>query len=194
MTQAINPASESTGASSESSTGINRFIKKKESWTKFSIKATVVLTVMVLAGMAFASRYSIVGDPQEVRCIPDYTVYLVDKKDTELKRGQLYMFLSKDLSPIYEEGTEMLKYLRAVPGDEVEIRDNDQIFINGEASEWGLGLAQEKLGQPSSNFHGKTKLGDDQYWFLGTSPKSFDSRYWGAVKRENIIGRAYPLF
>ncbi|WP_341848759.1 S26 family signal peptidase [Vibrio parahaemolyticus] len=23
---------------------------------------------------------------------------------------------------------------------------------------------------------------------------SFDSRYWGAVKDEQIIGRAYPLF
>lgn len=194
MTQAINPESEPTEASSESSAGINRFIKKKEPWAWFSLKAVVVLAVMVLAGMAFASRYAIMGDPQEERCIPGYTVYLVDKKDTQLERGQLYLFLSKDLSPIYEKGTKMLKYLRAVPGDDVEIRDNDQIFINGKASEWGLPLAEEKLGQPSSNFHGKTKLGDDQYWFMGTSPKSFDSRYWGAVKREDIIGRAIPIF
>ncbi|MBO0160281.1 S26 family signal peptidase, partial [Vibrio parahaemolyticus] len=26
------------------------------------------------------------------------------------------------------------------------------------------------------------------------SISSFDSRYWGAVKDEQIIGRAYPLF
>lgn len=192
MTQTINPTKDSSGASTGSM--LSRFLKKKESWQKYSFKVAVLLTAMVLGWLSFASRYTIVGDPQELRCIPGYTVYLVDKKDTELKRGQLYMFLSKDLRPIYDEGTKMLKYLRAVPGDDVEIRDNDQIFINGEASEWGLSLAPQKLGQPSSNFHGRTKLRDGQYWFLGTSPQSFDSRYWGAVKRENIIGRAYPLF
>lgn len=194
MTQAPNTASQSKRANLELNTTTDRFSQKKYSWVNFSIKAAVVFTVMALAGMAFASRFLIVGDPQKVRCIPGYTVYLVDKKDTELERGQIYMFLSKDLSPIYEEGTKMLKFLRAVPGDEIEIKENDQIFINGEVSAWGLSLAQEKLGQPSSNFYGKTRLKNDQYWFLGISPQSFDSRYWGAVKRENIIGRAYPLF
>ncbi|MFC1337395.1 MAG: S26 family signal peptidase [gamma proteobacterium symbiont of Clathrolucina costata] len=149
---------------------------------------------MVLAGMAFASRYSIAIDPQVLRCIPEYTIYLIDHHDKNPVKDKLYAFKSKDLSPIYEEGTEMLKYLRAGPGDVVEVRSNDQVFINGKAGVMGLKLAEEKLGQPASNFHGKTTLGEDQYWFLGTSVESFDSRYWGAVKRENIVGRAYPLF
>ncbi|MDV5555438.1 S26 family signal peptidase [Enterobacter hormaechei] len=28
----------------------------------------------------------------------------------------------------------------------------------------------------------------------GQKPFSFDSRYWGTVKNDQIIGRAYPLF
>lgn len=88
----------------------------------------------------------------------------------------------------------MLKYMRGMPGDTVEVRKNDQVFINGEASEHGLLLAGEKLGQPASKFYGKATLKEDEYWFLGTSPRSFDSRYWGAVTRDQIIGRAYPLF
>ena len=174
--------------------GFHRFMRKKESWKYYWLKAITILTVMVVAGIAFTSRYTIVGDPQEVRCIPGYTVYLVDRNDTTPIRDQLYVFHSKDLRPFYEEGTQMLKYLRAIPGDVVEVRDNDQIFINGNASEWGLGLARDKLSKPSSDFHGKTTLAQNQYWFLGTSTESFDSRYWGAVKGESIVGRAYPLF
>jgi len=165
----------------------------KKAWISYCFKAMAVLIVIIVTFIAFASRFSIAIDPQLVRCIPGYTIYLVDRRNTELVRGNLYMFFSKNLSPIYEEGTRMLKYLRALPGDEIEIRSNDQIFINGNASEWGLSLAAKKLGRSASDYHGKLTLVDNQYWFLGTSTGSFDSRYWGSVKRENIIGRAYPL-
>lgn len=168
-------------------------IVKRQSWRLFFSKATIVITVIFVFGLVFFSRFKIVGDPQEVKCIPGYTVYLVDTKNKEIKRDGLYMFLSKDLSPFYKKNTQMLKYLRALPGDEVVINGNDQIFINGKAGEWGLSLAEEKMNVDASKFHGKIKLGDDQFWFLGTSPRSFDSRYWGAVKSESIVGRAYPL-
>lgn len=167
---------------------------QKEPWPKYLLKAGLVLGVMLLFGMYFGSRYRIVGDPQTVRCIPGYTVYLLDLEDKELVRGGLYVFRSKNLEPIYAEGTHLLKYLRGLPGDLIEVRSNDQVFINDKASEAGLSLAQEKLRRPASSFYGKVVLGKDELWFLGTSPLSFDSRYWGAVKRENIVGRAYPIF
>lgn len=169
-------------------------IRKKESWTTFLGKVLLVLCVLALLGMFIGGRYRIVGDPQTIRCIPGYTVYLVDIQDKDLVRGNLYLFRSKNLAPIYAEGTKMLKYLRGMPGDLVEVRDNDQVFINGVASEAGLSLAEEKLGLSARSFHGKATLGKDEYWFLGISPLSFDSRYWGAVKRESIVGRAYPIF
>lgn len=176
------------------SSAIQGCIKHSESWKVFGIKSLAIAVILYLMGAAFAARYMIVGDPQTVRCIPGYDVYLVDTKDKVPVRGGLFVFLSKDLSPIYKEGTKMLKYLRGMPGDTVEVRQNDQVFINGEASEFGLTLAAEKLGQPASHFHGKAKLKENEYWFLGTSPRSFDSRYWGAVSGEKIVGRAYPLF
>jgi conjugal transfer pilin signal peptidase TrbI len=193
MVQAIKALSNSKDKFNVNNKCYSHLIKKNESWTRFFVKVTLLLTALILTGLAFTSRYIIVVDPQQVRCITGYIIYLVDKKDIELQRGRLYMFLSKDLTPIYDEGTKMLKYLRALPGDVVEIEQKEQIIINGKVIERGLSLAQEKLGQPASNFQGKTTLVGDQYWFLGTSSKSFDSRYWGAVKRESIIGRAYPL-
>jgi conjugal transfer pilin signal peptidase TrbI len=169
-------------------------IKTKQPWVHFLPKAFAVLVVLYLIGVWFSSRFLIVGDPQEVKCLPGYSVYLVDKKDQRIERGELYMFLSKDLSPIYSENTKMLKFMRGLPGDLIEVRSNSQVFINGNASEAGLSLAPTKLGRKESDFHGKTTLGEDEFWFLGTSPKSFDSRYWGSIHRDKIVGRAYALF
>lgn len=168
--------------------------RKEQPWIVFAVKAIIVLGVLYILGLWFSSRFLIVGDPQEVKCLPGYTVYLVDKNDKRLERDQLYMFLSKDLSPIYSEDTKMLKFLKAMPGDLVEVRENSQVFINGKASEAGLSLATQKLGLKESDFYGSKRLGNDEVWFLGTSPKSFDSRYWGSVHREKIVGRAYALF
>ncbi|MBT3205191.1 MAG: S26 family signal peptidase [Gammaproteobacteria bacterium] len=184
--------------SEEVTTALGKPIKPKlkghQSWSKFWIKSLIVLGVMILSGSLFATRYRIVGDPQEERCIPAYSVYLVDLKDVDLERGNLYMFKSNDLNPIYEKDTNMLKYLRGLPGDTVEIQANEQVLINGKYTEFGLSLAKEKLGTSKDEFVGSAELADNQYWFLGTSPKSFDSRYWGSVTKEQIVGRAYPLF
>ncbi|MBN1808819.1 MAG: signal peptidase I [Planctomycetes bacterium] len=39
------------------------------------------------------------------------------------------------------------------------------------------------------------KLGGDEYFFLGdNSPSSKDSRYWGSIKREDLVGRAWFVF
>jgi len=169
-------------------------IKAKQPWVYFLLKAFAVLVLLYLIGIWFSSRFLIVGDPQEVKCLPGYSVYLVDKNDQSIERGELYMFLSKDLSPIYSENTKMLKFMRGLPGDQIEVRSNSQVFINGNASEAGLSLASTKLGLSESDFHGKTTLGEDEFWFLGTSPKSFDSRYWGSIHRDKIVGRAYAIF
>lgn len=167
---------------------------KNQAWPLFILKSVLMFVCMYFVASTFFTRFEFVGDPQLVKCIPGYTVYLLDKTDTKLVRGKLYVFRSKDLSPIYDEGTLMLKYLKGMPGDTVEVRDTSQIFINDKPGIFGLSLAEEKLGLPASTFIGKSTLLDNQYWFLGTSTKSFDSRYWGSIKSERIVGRAYPIF
>lgn len=170
------------------------FVRKKEPWSKFLPKALLVLGIVVGLGFSFMSRYSLRFDPQVIKCIPEYTMYLVDKGSTDIQRGSLYAFNSKDLSPIYSENTRMLKYLIAIPGDEVQITHDETILVNGKKVASGLKHAEEMLGRPISDFVGKATLAENEYWFLGTSDESFDSRYWGSVTRDKIVGRAYGLF
>lgn len=168
-------------------------IVRKESWKRFALKAAIVLVLLWIAGTSFAGRYRIAYDPQLERCLPNHSVYLIDLKDKELHRDAIYAFSAKGMEPLYDDGTKMLKILSGMPGDTVEVNKNWEVVVNGEVKQLGLQLAN-KLNVPASHFFGKGVLPEKHYWFLGESISSFDSRYWGAVKDEQIIGRAYPLF
>lgn len=169
-----------------------KWIKKKESWSRFGLKALIVVMVIALAGGAFASRYRIGIDTQLVKCIPGYSIYLIDRKDRGLEKGAIYAFAAQGLNPLYEDGTQMVKYLRGEPGDHVSVGEHG-IKVNGLTVGQGLTHA-ETLGVPPASFTGEAVLKDDNYWFMGTSDESFDSRYWGTVNDDQVIGRAYPIF
>ncbi|CAM5561297.1 hypothetical protein ECAE60S_04547 [Eoetvoesiella caeni] len=138
------------------------------------------------------SRYRIGIDPQVEKCIPGKTFYLIDLKDKELVRDNIYVFRAKGLQPLFPNGTQMVKYLRGMPGDTIEVTPEHKVLINGTQAGNGLFLTRE-LHQPAEKFIGKAALKTNNYWFMGLSDRSFDSRYWGVVKDEQIIGRAYPL-
>lgn len=168
------------------------FILKRESWPRFIAKAAIVTLVLIAVGYSFSHRFSIGMDTQLVKCIPGYTFYLIDKKDKSLGKDNIYAFKAQGLSPFYEDGTQMVKFLRGMPGDEVEVTESGTITINGNYVGYGLEHAKA-LNKQASDFAGKAiiKAG---YWFMGTDYRSFDSRYWGTVENEQVIGRAYPLF
>lgn len=168
------------------------YTEKKERWHRFGIKACGFLTLMGLIALFF-TRFSIGYDPQDVRCFPDYSVFLIDKKDQAMVRDGLYAFHGKGMEPLLKDGTRMLKQLKGMPGDLVEIDVLENILVNGEVVANGLPMA-EKLGKPTALFKGKGELKNGTYWFMGEINESFDSRYWGTVADEQIIGRAYPLF
>lgn len=107
------------------------------------------------------------------------------------KRGDMIVFRSPE-----DKKRDFIKRLVAVGGDEVEIRDL-RLWVNGrpltdpnifrELVYYNRGSYGE-LGKPI-----QVPLG--HYFFLGdNSASSRDSRYWGFVKEEGIIGRAFVIY
>ena len=173
------------------------FIKSKDDrkpWKPFIFKVVVLMTIMGIGMSYFLGRYRIGYDSQIVKCIPGYTLYLIDKKDRIVERDAIYAFSAKGLEPVYANGTQMVKFARGMPNDKVEITPEDyRVLINEHELFQGLPLAH-RLGKDDDFFVGKGTLKEQQYWFFGTSEESFDSRYWGVVHDDQIVGRAYPLF
>jgi len=128
------------------------------------------------------------------------------------KRGDIVVFYSP------KDGTRLVKRTVGLPGDVIELR-HDQLIINGAVVEYkpiaeellhdvsmsdraGSVYASEQLpgrthlvagipAVPAMRDFGPYRVPEGSYFMTGDNrDNSFDSRYFGAVKRNRILGRA----
>jgi signal peptidase I len=86
---------------------------------------------------------------------------------------------------------DFIKRVIGVPGDHVEIKD-EQVFVNGQLldEQYIRGVRTACFGQWCD-----VTLGADQYFVMGDNrPNSSDSRYWGPVTGDKIIGKAWLIY
>ncbi|WP_448587192.1 signal peptidase I [Thermocrinis sp.] len=187
-------------------------MSKKGKW----ITELIVVVMVVLLIRAFvAQAYNIPsGSMKPTLLVGDFI--LVNKlvyRFSEPQRGDIVVFKY----PI-DPRIDFIKRIIGLPGDVVEVRDN-QVFINGkpvglvkleEVEEDGFTkiLSQETLPEGVSYrvqfykeaFFSKKDFGPvvvppEHYFVMGDNrDNSEDSRYWGFMPRENLVGKAFVIY
>ncbi len=123
-------------------------------------------------------------------------------------RGDVFVFRTDHISMIAadpETGAPFyIKRLAGLPNDQLRV-DPPLLYANGKVAE-GLGFARvmsakdgyrgyaagrDHLGDPS---RGYTVPGDSYFAMGDNSYNSFDSRYWGPVPQENLVGRGLLVY
>lgn len=115
-------------------------------------------------------------------------------------RGEIMVFSTTGINDL-PQGTHYIKRMTALPGETVDIRRPD-VFINGsriDPIKPMTGKAGEPTPQPNADGPGirfcPMSLGQDEFYACGdNSDNSKDSRYWGAVPRNNLRGIASCVF
>ncbi|MCK9274550.1 MAG: signal peptidase I [Syntrophales bacterium] len=112
---------------------------------------------------------------------------------SEPGRGDVVVFIYP-----MDRSKDFIKRVMAVAGDTIEIRDK-KIFINGTHYEDGHGVYKDTLIQPRSlqprdNF-GPVRVPDGHIFVMGDNrDQSYDSRFWGFVNLEDVLGKAFIIY
>lgn len=110
--------------------------------------------------------------------------------DKTLENGQILLLYKLGNVKRYDivildeeiEDEIIIKRIIGMPNDTVEIK-NGVLYINDEEIE-------EEYAYGETSDYDKITLGDDEYFILGDNrPISKDSRYFGPVKKDEIIGK-----
>jgi len=115
-------------------------------------------------------------------------------RNSQPQRGDIIVFkYPRDTSQFF------IKRIIGLPGETVQIKDS-KVTIFNKANPQGFTLDETYLppNTPTLGSDSKFTLGSDEFYVLGDNrPASSDSRFWGPVPRNDIIGRvlfrAYPF-
>ncbi|OPY72900.1 MAG: Signal peptidase I P [Syntrophorhabdus sp. PtaU1.Bin002] len=97
-----------------------------------------------------------------------------------------------------DRSKDFIKRVIATEGETVEIR-NKIIYVNGKKIDdpWGVYLDEEivpKFFSPKDNL-GPIKVPKDCVFAMGDNrDRSLDSRFWGFVRRDDLVGKALVLY
>jgi len=102
------------------------------------------------------------------------------------QRGEVVVFKYP-----YDTSQRYIKRIIGLPGETVEVGNGVVAVYNEEG---GQVLAESNYLYPYVNTPGEARvtLGDDEYFVMGDNrPASSDSRRWGPLSKEYIVGRVF---
>ena len=138
-------------------------------------------------------RYYIAFDEQEKPCLFS-TVFLVDTWATaeDFERGDLMAYDYHMEDTLIPKGTVLVKRVASLSNETLvfsakSVSVGDTEYFADITSE----LKRLKVDMPKEV---KYKTGLGEFFLVGETAYSYDSRYWGAARENNIVVKAYAIF
>ena len=159
----------------------NRGLSKKQ-------KASIVIGIISLfvAGAILPNHFSITLSPS----LP-YNLFYLDKRVNLLEKGSYVLFTKSH--HLIDDGEEfnVIKKIVCIEGDVFQNKGRDY-YCNGTY----LGVAKNKTlkGEPLESFIYSGVIPENQYAVFSSHKDSFDTRYFGFIKKEEIKALALPLW
>ena len=104
------------------------------------------------------------------------------------ERGDVVVFSPTDALKEENYREAFIKRVIGIPGDIVEVNDGN-VYVNNQK------LTEKYILDPPNYNYGPVEVPEGEYLVFGDNRNnSYDSRYWGFVPLENLIGRAAVRF
>lgn len=113
-------------------------------------------------------------------CLDSNTAFLAKKRH----------YISKGSCP--HQSAPLGKYVQALNGDMVTV-NKEGIYVNYQYIEKSKSLKIDALGRPLPLSLNNKILKKDEFLVVNSQENSFDSRYFGVIKKEQILSRICPI-
>lgn len=158
----------------------------------FDFLKTLVFSLLLVIFIRFfiISPFSVKGKSMEPSFYEGEYLIVdeVSYRFKEPKRGDVIVLKYTD------KGTSefLIKRIIGLPGEEIIIKDGE-VFIKNEENPDGFYLEEIYLPENIETFGNiKEIVSSDNYFILGDNrPNSLDSRYFGSISKDQIIGRVF---
>lgn len=184
--------------------GLDRLEKNRSLFLKQIFEWIVVIAIALIVAMLvrlfLLQQFYISGPSMETTMFSDNRV-LVSKlsyKIGEIDRGDVVVFDRATMNGSQIEHDDLIKRVIGLGGETIEIRDCI-VYIDGKKLEetylpsrdMGLENLSDRCGVVSMPV---TTIENDEVFLVGDNrPQSFDSRMFGPIKKDLIIGQAFVL-
>jgi signal peptidase I len=167
---------------------MNESNERNESFFAEMVRFALITLAIVLPIRLFIAEPFIVSGASMEPTFNTGDYLIIDQlsyRFEEPKRGEVIIFrYPKDPNKYF------IKRIIGLPGETV-VLDGNTITIKNKLNPEGFQLDQSYISY-ASNESLTHKLGKDQYFVMGDNrPASSDSRVWGPLPTENIVGRAF---
>jgi len=153
-----------------------------------SLRLLLFLGALVSAGMLIPSRFAVSVTPST-----DHRVFFLkqDPSWEELRKGAYVLF---DVKSKYIDGglpRRAIKKIACAGGDKISMR-GETFYCNGR--EIAIAKTHSIAGEKLPRFFHNGHIPEDRIFVTGQHRDSYDSRYFGFVKKEEVKALACPLF
>ncbi len=155
------------------------------------VRVFIIALAIIVPLRIFVAEPFIVSGSSMVPNFHNREYLIIDKisyRSNEPDRGEVIVLrYPKDPSQYF------IKRIIGLPGETIKV-DQGSVYIYNEANPTGLKLEEEYLPNDGITFgsNDPVTLGSDQYYVLGDNRlASSDSRVWGILPEEDIIGKVW---
>jgi conjugal transfer pilin signal peptidase TrbI len=149
----------------------------------------VLATMMLILGSSFTLAL-----PAQVDSCLRARYFIVDNTQYTIHRGRLIAFNLPVNTQYFKKGTRWIKRLVGCPGDTIKVTMKGT-YVNDAFYENNMNILLMAMKKTDGNeYFRQFKLAKDQYFVIGETPLSYDSRFWGPISEHDMLGDAYALF
>ncbi len=151
----------------------------------------IVVLAALLVGAWLPERIIVSTSPSL-----DHRVFFLTKARQPFKTGDYLVFHLKKTIFVHkgldQENDRLIKRVGCSPGEVLTKNSDKQYFCN--QRHLGKALTKDSKGRSLPLFQFTGSVPENNFFVVGTNPRSFDSKYFGFVHADDILYKALPLW